>query len=211
MNQQNNLKGESFMKHLITLSLLVLMTACNGAGGGEKEADVTEPNNGIDIGTCLDQNNNVISCTSNSSPLIISYNSNGAYQNTGRSLDLMRAPDNTTDFDENRPLIIPQFITRLQDSANSLQINDIARIQFVYVACDYKWNGTQFAFWRCIDVLSTPTYAVLASNLQHGDTLYLHDVAEPSNPGQDGKIQFGVVRNPAANHTGTIDLQASLQ
>jgi len=200
------------MKNLIMLSLLVLMTACNGAGGSAgTEPEVTGPNDGIDIGTCLDSNNNVVSCTSSSDPIVLEYNSLGSYQNTGRSLDLMRAPDNTTTFDDQRPLIIPQFITKLQDSSNSLQINDIARIQFVYVACDYRYNGTQFEFDSCADILSVPTHAALASNIQYGDTLYLHDVAEPSNPSQSGKIQFGVVRNPAANHTGTIRLQVNLQ
>jgi hypothetical protein len=57
----------------------------------------------------------------------------------------------------------------------------------------------------------TRVIAVFASNIQHGDTIYLSDVYEPSNPSQSGKIQFGVVRNPAANHTGTIALQANLQ
>lgn len=198
------------MKHLSWMILFVLVS-CNGAGGGAKEADVTEPNDGINIGTCLDVNNNVVSCASSNDPIVLEYNSYGSYQNTGRSLDLMRAPDNTTTFDDQRPLIIPQFITKLQDSSNSLQINDIARIQFVYVACDYRWNGAQFEFDSCADILSVPTHATLASNIQHGDTLYLHDVYEPSNPSQSGKIQFGVVRNPAANHTGTIRLQINLQ
>lgn len=155
--------------------LLMLLVSCvgGGAGGSDSSSEDVVSNN----------------------PIVITYNSYGSYQITGVSLDLMGT------FGEQEPLIIPQFLDVLQDTNNSLQNNDVARIKFVDTVCVYTYNGTQFEFDSCSGLLSAASF---------GDTIYLHDLHNPLNAQRDGKIDFGVVRPGGSNHTGTIEITTTL-
>lgn len=129
------------------------------------------------------------------SDLIIRFESYNFFVNTGWTSE-------ESTVDEQKALIIPEKITLLQDSNSSVQINDIARIKFVDSNCDYLWDGTSFNFSSC--------NGALAGN-QYGDQIYLYDLTSFGNPAMAGKINIGLYRNPAANHTGNIVIRANLQ
>lgn len=160
------------MKTLIMISMLVLMTACNGAGGGSASPEFTP--------------------TNNHNSMTLNFETHGTYLTAFTSEEFT--------VDEHRSLIIPEFITKTLDVNNSILMNDIARIKFVDSNCDYKWNGTQFAFFQC--------YGALAGN-QWGDVIYLYDLTGFGNAALAGKVNLGTYR-PGANHTGNIIIQTSL-
>ena len=184
------------MKTIILMSMFLMVGCMGGSGGSGGSSDAGEPDPfQNDYDGCLDANGAQISCQDPATDLVIEYDSHGVYQNTGVSMDLMGT------FDEDRRIVIPQFITIVQDTANSIQLNDVVKIKFANTLCSWTYTAPHFEFYSCVGTLTTA---------QHGDQIYLSDLADPANPQLDGKISFGVVRDPNSNHTGTIVLQANL-
>jgi hypothetical protein len=162
------------MKVLMLMSMF-LMVGCLGGSGGSGGGD-------SDGGNYIHQD------------LVITFDSMGFYTNSGWSAHQYSV-------NEQRSLIIPEFVELLSDTNNSLQINDIARIKFATSDCDYRFNGTRFNFHSCSGHLV---------GAQYGDVIYLYDVREPMNPGMNGKVNFGVFKG-GAGHTGTIVIRTNLQ
>lgn len=183
------------MKTLILLSLFALVS-CNGAGSQSGSSDEGDPNAAVDTSQCLDENNLVISCAPSNQDLELEYNSNGVYQASGISLDQMGT------FDENRNIVLPEFLDLLEDSNGVIVFNDRVRITFVTAICDWHWNGAQFEFFACNGSLN---------GVVSGHNFKLKDIRSVVNPQMNGVIQMGVVRPSNNNYTGTIRAHANLQ
>jgi hypothetical protein len=183
------------MKTLILLSLFALVS-CNSAGTQSGSSDEGDPSAAIDSSTCLDENNIVISCAPSNQDLELEYDSNGIYQNTGISLDQMGK------FNEDRNIVLPEFLDLLEDSNAVIFLNDRVRMIFVTAQCDWHWNGAQFEFFACNGSLN---------GVVSGHNFTLRSIRSVSNPQMNGIIQMGVVRNPLNNFTGTIRVNANLQ